>query len=87
MLSEPASRVTSNQIRVASLNEAALGNGDLAMNLWDAFDMRRGAAMPRRATFRKADQRRPRALRPLGVARPPLRAHGRVAKWLKRTTR
>ena len=41
----PSSRVTNNQIRVASLNAAALGNGDLAMNLWDAFDMRRGAAL------------------------------------------
>ena len=40
-----ASRVNSNQIRVASLNAAALGNGDLAISLWDAFDMRRGAAL------------------------------------------
>ena len=79
-----ASRVTSNQIRVASLNAAALGNGDLAMNLWDAFDMRRGAALclvvppfskPSSGVRVPCD---PSASLPLRLSR--------VAKWLKDDT-
>jgi hypothetical protein len=79
-----ASRVNSNDMRVASLNAAALGNGDRAVSLWDAFNARRGTTLcivvpphskPAAGVQVTCD---PSGSLPLRLAR--------VAKWLREDT-